>query len=162
MIAWVIILDPSDRNNYRNLEEFTDINHRLVDLNHNKAKSMELIFRICLFIAGIINLTPSILAFVPNKISKSYGVEVPDSNHEILLRHRAILFGIVGGLMIYSAIQKRNYDMATFVGMISMVSFVIFYFLSEGETNSELSKVMKIDAVGIAILLIGFVLYKFK
>jgi hypothetical protein len=33
---------------------------------------MELIFRITLFIAGVINLLPSVLAFLPDKISKSY------------------------------------------------------------------------------------------
>ena len=71
---------------------------------------MELIFRICLFIAGVINTLPALLAFLPEKIATSYGVEVPNANYELLLRHRAVLFGIVGGLMIYSAISKKNYD----------------------------------------------------
>jgi len=123
---------------------------------------MELVFRICLFIAGIINVLPSILAFLPNKISASYGIEIPDSNHELLLRHRAILFGIIGGLMIYSAISKKHYSMAVLIGLISMVSFIILSKLTNGAINSELHKVMKIDIIGIIILLIGFGLYKFK
>jgi len=123
---------------------------------------MELVFRICLFIAGIINVLPSILAFIPNKISHSYGIEMPNSNYELLLRHRAVLFGIIGGIMIYSAITKKNYSLAVCIGLISMISFIILYKLVNGSINPELNKVMKIDLVGIIILLIGFALYKFN
>ena len=122
---------------------------------------MEILFRITLFIAGAINLLPSILAFLPQKISKSYGIVVPDVNYELLLRHRAVLFGIVGGLMIYSAITKKIYAISVSIGLISMVSFVILYFLLNG-INKELEKVMKADVVAIIILLTGFLLYKFK
>ena len=122
---------------------------------------MEILFRITLFIAGAINLLPSILAFLPQKISKSYGIVVPDVNYELLLRHRAVLFGIVGGLMIYSAITKKIYAISVSIGLISMVSFVILYFLLNG-INKELEKVMKADVVAIILLLTGFLLYKFK
>ena len=122
---------------------------------------MEILFRITLFIAGAINLLPFILAFLPQKISKSYGIAVPDVNYELLLRHRAVLFGIVGGLMIYSAITKKIYAISVSIGLISMVSFVILYFLLNG-INKELEKVMKADVVAIILLLTGFLLYKFK
>lgn len=121
---------------------------------------MELIFRICLFIAGMINVIPSLLAFLPEKISSSYGIGIPDSNLELLLRHRAVLFGIIGGIMIYSAISKRNYNLAVCIGLISMISFIILLKLSNGNINPELLKVMWIDIIGIIILLIGFALYK--
>ncbi len=123
---------------------------------------MELIFRICLFISGVINFVPSVLAFLPNKISTSYGIEIPDSNFELLLRHRAILFGIVGGIMIYAAISKRHYNLATLIGFVSMISFLILYGLITGEINAELKKVMTMDVVGIVVLLIGVVLYRFN
>jgi len=105
---------------------------------------------------------PSILAFLPNKISHSYGIEMPSSNYELLLRHRAVLFGIIGGIMIFSAITKKNYSMAVCIGLISMISFIVLYKLTNGTINDELNKVMKIDIVGIIILLVGFALYKFN
>ncbi len=123
---------------------------------------MELVFRICLFIAGIINIVPSILAFIPDKISSSYGIEMPNANYELLLRHRAILFGIIGGIMIYSALTKKYYSLAVCIGFISMISFVVLLKLVNGDVNPELNKVMRVDIVGIVILLIGFVLYKFN
>jgi len=123
---------------------------------------MELVFRVCLFITGIINIVPSILAFIPSKISNSYGIQVPDPNYELLLRHRAVLLGIIGGVLIYSAITKKYYSVAVCTGLISMVSFIILYKLVNGEINPELGKVMKMDVIAIVILLIGFALYKFK
>lgn len=123
---------------------------------------MELIFRICLFIAGVINILPSILAFFPDKIATSYGITIPDQNYELLLRHRAVLFGIVGGIMIFSAISKKNYSMAVCIGLISMISFVILLNLVQGEINPELFKIMKIDIIGIIILVFGFALYQKK
>ena len=104
---------------------------------------------------------PSILVFLPEKISKSYGIEIPNVDFELLLRHRAVLFGIVGGLMIYSAILKKYYSISVTVGLISMISFIILYFLMNG-INAELEKVMKIDLVAVVILLVVFLLYKLK
>jgi hypothetical protein len=121
--------------------------------------SMELIFRICLFISGLINFAPSLLAFMPDKIGKSYGIVLPDANTELLIRHRAVLFGIVGGLMIYAAISKNYYQLATVLGSISMISFLILYFLC-GNINEELTKVMKIDVFAIVILLTSFMFFQ--
>ncbi len=120
---------------------------------------MEMIFRFTLFAAGIINLLPSLLAFLPEKIAKSYGIEVPNVNYELLLRHRAILFGIIGGLMIFSAISKKYYEVATIVGLISMVSFIMLYFLINNGINSELRKVMIADVVATIILLVGSICF---
>jgi heme A synthase len=123
---------------------------------------MEFIFRISLFIAGLINLLPAVLAFLPEKISKSYGIDIPNSNYELLLRHRAILFGIIGGLMIFSAITKKYYEIATTTGLISMVSFIILFFLIDKDINLELRKVMIIDVVATIILCIGLILFLLK
>ena len=123
---------------------------------------MELIYRITLFIAGLINILPAMLGFLPEKISKSYGIEIPNANYELLLRHRAILFGIIGGLMIYSALAKKHYELSTIAGLVSMVSFIILYFLIGKNINSELKKVMMIDLFATVILCVGFILFLFK
>ena len=121
---------------------------------------MEIFFRLTLLIAGIINAIPALIAFLPAKITASYGIDIPDANFELLLRHRAVLFGIIGGIMIYSAILKKNYDLTTLIGMISMVSFLLLYFTIDGEINAALTTVMKIDTFAILQLLIGYILYK--
>ncbi|MEO9805230.1 MAG: hypothetical protein ABJF04_18375 [Reichenbachiella sp.] len=122
---------------------------------------MEPIFRIILFLAGVVNFIPSLLTFFPERISKSYGIILAGADLELLLRHRAIMFGIIGGLMIYSALKKKYYAMAVSVGLISMVSFLILYFLIGG-VNQELGKVMQIDAGATLLLIIGFALFKIR
>jgi hypothetical protein len=123
---------------------------------------MELLLRIALFISGIINILPSLLAFLPDKISKSYGIEIPNANYELLLRHRSILFGIIGGLMIYSAIAKKYYELSTIAGLVSLTSFIILYFIIGKDISQELKKVMLIDVVATLILCFGFILFLLK
>ena len=122
---------------------------------------MELFFRVCLFISGVINILPALLAFLPGKISNSYGIDLVNENYELLIRHRAVLFGIIGGIMIFSAIFKKYYDLSVVIGLVSMTSFVILYFMI-GNINIELNKVFKIDCIGILVLLIGYIALKFN
>jgi len=122
---------------------------------------METIFRISLFIAGAINFLPSLLVFSTEKLCKSYGIKIPNPDLELLLRHRAILFGIIGGLMIYSAITKKYYSVSVTAGLISMVSFIMLYFLIGG-INEELEKIMLFDLAAILILVVGLLPYKYK
>ena len=122
---------------------------------------MEIIFRITLFITGTVNFLPAILAFFPEKISNAYGIEIPNADLELLLRHRAILFGIVGGLMIYSSVSKKYYSVSVTVGLISMISFIILYFLMNG-ISTDLGKIMKIDLAAVLLLSFGFFLFKFE
>ncbi len=120
---------------------------------------MELVFRIALFISGIINFLPSLLAFFPEKISKSYGIDLPNKSYELILRHRAVLFGIIGLLMLYSAVTKKHYEISATIGLVSMLSFILLYFLIGKEISTELKKVMFIDVIGTIILIIGIISY---
>lgn len=122
---------------------------------------MESIFRVALLLAGIVNLLPAALAFLPAKISASYGVAVPDANTELLLRHRAVLFGIVGGLLVFAALSRKHYAPAVVAGVVSMGSFVGLYFLLGG-VNQELRRVMLIDVVALLVLVAGAAAFYLK
>jgi hypothetical protein len=122
---------------------------------------MELVLRIALFLTGIVNILPTLGAFVPSKMKDAYGIDMPDANFELLLRHRAVLFGIIGGFMLYAAITKNHLTLASIIGLMSMISFLILYFVSAGHINESLTKVMKIDVVAAAFLLITYLVYHF-
>lgn len=119
---------------------------------------MELFFQFTLFLSGVLNLLPAVLVFAPKRLEKSYGIQMTDENQELLLRHRACLFGIVGGILVYASIAKEFYELATLVGLVSMVSFVILYFVIPGSKNANLKKVMLTDVVLSAFLLAGYFL----
>ncbi len=122
---------------------------------------MELALRIALFLTSIVNILPALGAFLPSKMKNAYGIDVPDANFELPLRHRAVLFGIVGGFMLYAAITQNYLPLASIIGLISMISFLILYFTISGQINEALTKVMKIDAVATVILLIAYLAYCF-
>ena len=122
---------------------------------------MELVFRMTLGLAGVVNLLPATLLFLPRNMAKSYGIAVPDGNYELLLRHRAVLFGIVGGLMLYSTLTRKYYAVSTVIGLVSMVSFVALYYLIDKPINAELKRVMMIDSLAIVVLLVGLGVYWF-
>lgn len=123
---------------------------------------MELLFRSILFLAGCVHILPSLIAIFPHKISRTYGIKIPDANYELLIRHRAILFGIIGTLMIYSAVLRKHYELSTISGLVSMISFITLYRYIGKNINPELKKVMIIDLVATISLCIGFVLNSMK
>lgn len=120
----------------------------------------EIFFRIALSVAGAINMLPGLLAILPHRISKSYGITVPDVNYELLLRHRATFFAFIGGLMLYAAIAKKLYDVAAVAGLFSMLSFILLYLLIGPGINDALRKVMWIDVAATVLLLGGFLWFK--
>jgi hypothetical protein len=122
---------------------------------------MELVLRIALFLTSIVNILPALGAFLPSKMKNAYGIDVSDANFELLLRHRAVLFGIVGGLMLYAAITQSVLSLASIIGLISMISFLFLYFTIGKQINEALTKVMKIDAVATLVLLIVYLAYCF-
>jgi hypothetical protein len=50
---------------------------------------------------------------------------VADSNLSILLRHWAVLFGLVGGFMQYAAFKPELATVATLGDLVSMLTYVL-------------------------------------
>ena len=112
---------------------------------------MEAVFRVVLFLCGLIHLLPFTLAFLPERIQSAYGVEVTGSDMMLLLRHRAVLFGIVGAVMLYSSLKGRHYALSTFVGLASMLSFILLYGFIGG-INDSLKSVVWVDVAASVAL----------
>ena len=60
-----------------------------------------------LLIVGIIHLLPMTGYLGASKLSALYNITIDDPNLEILMRHRAVLFGVLGSLFIYAAFQPN-------------------------------------------------------
>ena len=65
---------------------------------------MILLSKILLVIAGLINFLPVIGILSAGRIAGAYDVEVEGPDLELLLRHRALLFGLVGGFLLASVV----------------------------------------------------------
>lgn len=105
---------------------------------------------ICL--ASLINLGPLVGALSSKRLLALYGIEIEEPNLSILMRHRAVLFGIVGTLLAVSAFYLPLRPTAYAAGFVSMLSFVLIARLVGG-SNAQLKRIVTIDLVGSAALL---------
>lgn len=63
----------------------------------------DFIIKASFIISGVIHLLPIAGVLGVKTIEKMYGVPVSDPDLEILLLHRAVLFGLLGTFLIFSA-----------------------------------------------------------
>jgi hypothetical protein len=106
---------------------------------------------ILLFVVGVINLLPVMGVLSVAKLSQAYAIALDSNDIVILMRHRALLFGIVGGFILYSLFVPGYQPAAMVMAAVSMVGYV-FFLWQQGDSNAALRKVMVVDIVGILCL----------
>ena len=111
-----------------------------------------------MLVVAVIHLLP-ISGFVGvERLAVLYGVEIAGPDLEILMRHRAMLFGILGGFFAYAAYRPAFQPVAFVVAFVSIASF-IFLALSVGGFNSDIGRVVIADIVALVCLLGAVVSY---
>ena len=104
-----------------------------------------------LLLVGLINFLPVIGVLSAARLESAYGIELLSNDIIILMRHRALLFGLVGGFVIYSAFNPMYRSVAMLLAGISMVGFIVIAYLT-GEYNQNIHKIVMADYVGILLL----------
>ncbi len=122
---------------------------------------MSIAITICFLVTGVINFIPLVGVLSKARLETLYGLSIESNELTILLKHRAVLFGIVGGFIIFSAFYPIYQPISFVLGYISMISFLIIA-LHEGNYNSDIRKVVIADVIGIISFLIATILYFFK
>ena len=75
-------------------------------------------------IVGIIHLLPLAGVLGPDRLQSLYGVALTDPSLILLMRHRAVLFGILGAFIVFSAFHPALQLSALVLGGVSVVSFL--------------------------------------
>ncbi len=107
---------------------------------------------IILFIVGIINLLPVIVFFDSTKSVKLYGVSFEGESLTILMRHRGVLLGLVGLVLIFAAVKPEFRIFAVALALISKLAF-IFLTVTASNHTAEVRQVALIDVGAIVLLL---------
>ena len=105
-----------------------------------------------LLLAGLINLFPVVGVLSADQLESMYAIPLNDGDLVILMRHRAVLFGLLGGFIIYSAFRPSLQNLACIAGLVSMLSFIVIA-LAAGEYGEALDKVIVADVVGSVALI---------
>jgi hypothetical protein len=112
-----------------------------------------------LLIVGVINLYPVVGIISVDQLEKLYGVPLDNGDLIILMRHRAILFGLLGTFLIYSAFRSSIQTLACIAGLVSMISFIALAYAS-GQFGEALNKAIVADVVGSLALVAVLVIRK--
>ena len=107
-----------------------------------------------LLIVAVIHLLPVLGVLGVERLRSLYGVAIADPNLALLMRHRAVLFGIVGALLIVAAFVPAWQVFATALAAVSVLSYCMLYWATPG-TNAELRTVFNVDLVAAVCLLIA-------
>ena len=112
---------------------------------------MNVLASVLLFVVGIINFLPVLGVASADRLAHAYGIDLFGNDLVILMRHRAILFGVLGGFILYSVVYPVHQWPAMIMAGVAMIGYVYLMF-SVGGYNAELARVMLVDYVGIACL----------
>jgi hypothetical protein len=107
-----------------------------------------------LLLVAAIHALPLVGVLSAAQVSRLYGLAVLDPNLEILLRHRAVLFGLLAAFLAYAAFNRPLHTLALVAGAVSVLSFLAVAW-AVGGYNAALSTVVKADILAAALLAVA-------
>jgi len=113
-----------------------------------------------LIVVGVIHLLPLSGILGSERLASLYGLSFNEPNIEILMRHRAVLFGLLGAFMVFAAFKPAFQTAAFIGGFISVVSF-LYLAWSVGGYNAQLGRVFIADVVALGCLVTGGLVHAF-
>jgi hypothetical protein len=117
---------------------------------------MKYVTIVALLIAALIHLLPVPGVLGTTTLSRLYGIQVTDPNTSILLQHRALLFGILGLLMLAAIPWPHLRLLALSIGLFSALSFIVVAWWVGGY-NGAIGRVVTADIIASVLLAAGLV-----
>jgi hypothetical protein len=108
-------------------------------------------------LAAAINLAPVVGVLSAERLAAAYGVPFADPTLEILMRHRAVLFAVVGALLVLAAFRPAYQHLAAAAGFLSMLSFIAIAW-AVGDVSPALRRIALGDVIGSVALALGLML----
>jgi hypothetical protein len=115
---------------------------------------MKYVSIVALLVAGIIHLLPVPGVMGVSTLARLYGIEVNDPNTAILLQHRALLFGVLGVLMLSAIALPWLRVTALTAALFSAGSFIVVA-MAVGGYNLAIGRVVVADVVASVLLAAG-------
>ena len=105
-----------------------------------------------LLLVALVHALPLVGVLGPKRLARLYGIPAAEPNLEILLRHRAVLFGLLAAFLAWAAFKPELHRLALISAVLSVSSFLGLAMMV-GNLNAELRKVFKVDVVALVLLL---------
>ena len=111
-----------------------------------------------LVIAGIIHLLPLSGVISAERLAALYGGSFADPNLAIVMRHRAVLFGLLGLYLVVAAFVPAMQPVAFVAGLVSVTSF-LWLAWAVGGYNAQIARIVAADLIALGCLLAAIVAY---
>lgn len=111
-----------------------------------------------LVLVGVLNVTPAIVFFAPERTMDLYGIALSGEDISILTRHRAVLLGLLGLAMIYAAIRREIVVPVIAAALLGKAAFLYLVWLSGGN-SVEIGRVAMFDCVAVVLLVIALAVH---
>lgn len=115
---------------------------------------MQYLVSAMLVVVAVIHLLPVSGVLGSERLAALYGLSFNDPNLAILMRHRAVLFGLLGAFLLVAAFQPPLQTIAFIAGFVSVISF-LWLAWSVGDYNAQVRRVFAADVVALICLVIG-------
>ncbi|MBF6496676.1 phosphopantetheine adenylyltransferase [Nocardia cyriacigeorgica] len=107
--------------------------------------------RLLLTGAAILNLLPAVAVVSVDRAAGAYGLDSVDGDLRLLLRHRGMLFAILGAGLLVAVFRPRLRTAAITANAVSMAGFLALIPL-EQPIGPALLRVARLDAFGLLLL----------
>ena len=108
-------------------------------------------------LVGLVNFAPLVGVLGAPKLEAVYGVPITNDDLLLLLRHRSVLFGLLGGLLMLAAFRVQWRALATVAGIVSMVAYLALAWPITGH-GTAIQKVFWADAIAVVLLVVAWLI----
>lgn len=109
-----------------------------------------------LVLVAVIHLLPLPGVLGADTLTRLYGIPVEGADLALLLRHRAVLFGLLGAGLIAAVFLPAWRPAAYVAAFVSVVSFLVLAAL-EAPSNPAITRVVIADVIALGLLAVGLV-----
>lgn len=117
---------------------------------------MQKLIVVCLLLAGFIKFYPLIGILSAEQLAQLYQIRF-EGDALILMRHRAVLFGLLGGLIWFSVFRPALRPLAIAAGLISAGIFIALALTAE-VYSPTIHKIVVADIIVVVALLTAWFL----
>jgi hypothetical protein len=115
---------------------------------------LSLVTTAALVAAGLIHLLPLAGVLGADKLAALYGIPVAGPDLAILMRHRAVLFGLIGVFCLAAAWHEALQWAALLMALASVLAFLALAW-GTGGYNGAIARVVTADVIAAVLLLAG-------
>lgn len=106
-----------------------------------------------LLLVAFVHLMPLVGVLGPARLQALYGLPIEGPDLAILMRHRAVLFGLLGLYQAWAVFHPEHRSAAFIAGIASLGAFLALVVSTPGH-NAHLAKVATIDVVALVLAIV--------